>query len=116
MVDPRYPGEIDPDLDPEEGPTPDLDGIGQGCQGEADRTLALVRASSRAKAEVPNHLEVAKAVAATTTTAGRTTTRMRRRTAPPRTPAEVRIIPSPLPLPLWKLGVLHSLLLLLSYC
>ena len=56
VVEPRDPGEIDPDLDPGEGPTPDLDGIGQGCPGEADRTLALVRADSLAEAEVPDRL------------------------------------------------------------
>ena len=114
-MEPRDPERIGPGLDPDEGPTLDLDGIDQGHPGEADRTLDLVRADSRAKAEVPDLLEVAKAVAATTTTAGRTT-RMRRRTAPPRTPAKVRILSSPLPLPLWKLGVPHSLLLLLSCC
>ena len=117
VVELRDPGEEGPDPDPGEGPTPDLDGTGQGRPGEADMTVP-VRASSLAEAGVPNPLAAERtAAAATTTTAAKgTTTRMRRRTAPPRTLAEVRIIPSPLPLPLWKLGVPHSLLLLLSCC
>ena len=101
-------------LDPGEGPNLDLDGIDQGRPGEADRTLDLVRADSRAEAEVPDPKAAKIGAATTTTTAGRT--RMRRRTAPPRTLAKVRILSSPLPLPLWKLWVLHSLLLLLSCC
>ena len=101
-------------LDPGEGPILDLDGIDQGRPGEADRTLDRVRADSRAEARVPDPEAAKPAVATTTTAAGRT--RMKRRTASPRTPAKVRILPSPLPLPLRKLGVPHSLLLLLFCC
>ena len=113
-MEPKDQERIDPGLDPGEGPTLDLDGIDQGHPGEADGTLDRVWADSRAEAEVPDP-EAAKTVAATTTTTA-VRTRMRRRTAPPRTLVNVRILSSPLPPPLWRLGVPHSLLLLLSCC
>ena len=113
-MEPRDPERIGPGLDPDKGPTLDLDGIDQGRPGEADGTLDRVQADSRAEAKVSDPEAAKIAAATTTTTAGRT--RMRRRTAPPRTPAIVRTLSSPLPPPLWKLGVPHSLLLLLSCC
>ena len=77
----RDPGEEDPDLDPGEGPTADLDGIGQGHPGEADMTVDLVLAGSRTGAD-PNILATVRTAAAATTTAGRTT----------RTTSELKIV------------------------
>ena len=116
VVAPKDPEEEDLDQGPGEDLTLDPDGIGQGRPGGADRTVDLAWASSQIEAG-PNLLAAVTAtVAATTTTAGGTTTMMRRRRALLRMLAKVRILSSPLPLPLWKLGVPHSLMLLLSCC
>ena len=104
----------DPDIGLGEGPAPDLDGIGQGHPGGADRTLDPAQAGSQDEAEAPDP-EAARAATGTTTTATRRTI-ARRRTAPLRTPVKVRIPPSPPPPPLWRLEIPPSLLLLLSFC
>ena len=108
----RGPGKADIAPDPGRGPDPDPD-KDQGLLNGTGmlEAQALAGATSPSLSQGVAVATRAAMIAATTTAAGRMTT-LRRRMAT-RTPAEVRIMISPLPLPLRNLGTHPSLLLLL---
>ena len=108
----KGPGEADLALGPGRDPGADP-GLDQGHPGEIEMLEARVPVEARTNLGLSHRVAVATGTAttaATTTAAGRMTTR---RMILLRTPIKVRILVSPLPLPLWKLGTHHSLLLLL---